>query len=74
MGHGAALVLARVLPRCFVFGMMLIVVVAGVAKWLRPRVVVSVFVGSNPIIRPIFLNKRPVKGSKHYQQRCSIFL
>ncbi len=54
--------------------MMLIVVVAGVAKWLRPRVVVSVFVGSNPIIRPIFLNKRPVKGSKHYQQRCSIFL
>ena len=29
-------------------------IVAGVAKWLRPRVVVPVFVGSNPIIRPIF--------------------
>ena len=28
--------------------------VAGVAKWLRPRIVVPVFVGSSPIIRPIF--------------------
>lgn len=27
---------------------------AGVAKWLRPRIVVPVFVGSSPIIRPIF--------------------
>ena len=28
---------------------------AGVAKRLRPRIVVPVFVGSNPIIRPIFV-------------------
>lgn len=28
---------------------------AGVAKWLRPRFVVPVFVGSSPIICPIFL-------------------
>lgn len=33
---------------------------AGVAKWLRPRIVVPIFVGSNPITRPIF--KRPLYG------------
>ena len=27
---------------------------AGVAKWLRPRIVVPIFVGSNPITRPIY--------------------
>lgn len=27
---------------------------AGVAKWLRPRVVVPVFVGSIPITRPTY--------------------
>ena len=27
---------------------------AGVVKWLRPRIVVPIFVGSNPISRPIF--------------------
>ena len=26
---------------------------AGVVKWLRPRIVVPIFVGSNPISRPI---------------------
>ena len=26
---------------------------AGVAKWLRPRIVVPIYMGSNPIIRPI---------------------
>ncbi len=29
---------------------------AGVAKWLRPRIVVPIYMGSNPIIRPIFSN------------------
>ena len=27
---------------------------AGVVKWLRPRIVVPIYVGSNPISRPIF--------------------
>lgn len=30
---------------------------AGVAKWLRRRFVVPVFVGSSPIICPIYKNK-----------------
>ena len=29
---------------------------ADIVKWLRPRIVVPIYVGSNPTIRPIFLS------------------
>ena len=33
---------------------------AGIVKWLRPRIVVPLCVGSNPTTRPIFLNTESI--------------
>ena len=37
---------------------------AEVVKWLRPRIVVPICVGSNPIFRPIFKNSEFEECSK----------
>lgn len=36
---------------------------AGIVKWLRPRIVVPIYMGSNPITRPIS-NKSSVRCSQ----------
>ena len=47
---------------------------AGVVKWLRPRIVVPIFVGSNPISRPIFklLNGSFFAGMRTQQSESSV--
>ncbi len=51
---------------------------AGIAKWLRPRIVVPIYVGSNPTVRPIiirvkrlfFCGKRTPQGEALYMVRA----
>lgn len=40
---------------------------AGVVKWLRPRFVVPIFVGSSPIIRPIKKNPYILRVLFYYE-------
>ena len=51
----ASIYIIFLLAKKYLFGILnLLEFMADIVKWLRPRIVVPICVGSNPTIRPIF--------------------